>query len=36
MDVWDRVFGTYLAIEWKPERRAFDHPLSDFGRIKWY
>ncbi len=36
VDVWDRVFGTYKPIEWRPARRPFDHPLGAFCRIKWY
>ncbi|HUG92734.1 MAG TPA: sterol desaturase family protein [Planctomycetaceae bacterium] len=36
VDVWDRVFGTYRVVEWVPERRPFQHPLSDFLRIKWF
>jgi len=36
VDVWDRVFGTYRPVDWKPERRPFQHPISDFFRIRWY
>ena len=36
VDWWDRVFGTYKAVEWKPERRPFQHPLRAFLQIKWY
>ncbi|HOC16786.1 MAG TPA: sterol desaturase family protein [Vicinamibacterales bacterium] len=35
VDIWDRLFGTYQVVEWKPERRPFDHPLREFGRIWW-
>ena len=35
-DFWDRVFRTYKAVEWKPAKRPFQHPLRDFVRIKWY
>jgi sterol desaturase/sphingolipid hydroxylase (fatty acid hydroxylase superfamily) len=36
VDFWDRVFGTYKAVEWKPQRRAFQHPFRLFFRIKWH
>jgi sterol desaturase/sphingolipid hydroxylase (fatty acid hydroxylase superfamily) len=36
VDVWDRVFGTYKVVEWKPERRPFQHPPRAFFQIKWY
>ncbi|MBW3540681.1 MAG: arylsulfatase [Planctomycetes bacterium] len=36
VDVWDRVFGTYQVVEWKPEKRPFQHPLRNFFRIKWF
>jgi sterol desaturase/sphingolipid hydroxylase (fatty acid hydroxylase superfamily) len=32
LDIWDRVFGTYKATEWKPAKR---YPVSGFFRIKW-
>jgi len=35
VDIWDRVFGTYLAVEWKPERRPFEYALREFGQIWW-
>ncbi len=35
-DVWDRVFGTYKLVEWKPERRPFQYPLRSFLQIRWY
>ena len=36
VDWWDRLFGTYQAVEWKPARRPFEHPLRAFLDIKWY
>jgi sterol desaturase/sphingolipid hydroxylase (fatty acid hydroxylase superfamily) len=36
VDIWDRLFGTYKVVEWKPERRPFQHPLRSFFQIKWY
>jgi sterol desaturase/sphingolipid hydroxylase (fatty acid hydroxylase superfamily) len=33
--LWDCVFGTYKAAEWKPQKRARDYPLLSFVRIKW-
>jgi len=35
VDFWDRLLGTYEVIEWKPERRPFDYPLSAFFDIGW-
>jgi sterol desaturase/sphingolipid hydroxylase (fatty acid hydroxylase superfamily) len=36
VDVWDRVFGTYQAAEWAPERRPGDRSLRRFFQIKWF
>ncbi len=36
VDIWDRAFGTYKKVEWNPEKRAFQHPLVTFLRIKWF
>lgn len=35
IDIWDRVFGTYQAVEWKPARRVRDYPLWTLACIKW-
>ena len=35
VSLWDRVFGTYRAADWKPERRARDYPLREFIDIRW-
>jgi len=35
VDFWDRVFGTYQAVEWKPEKRVRDYPLRTFFQIRW-
>jgi sterol desaturase/sphingolipid hydroxylase (fatty acid hydroxylase superfamily) len=35
VDFWDRIFGTYKLVEWKPERRPFQYPLRNFFQIKW-
>ena len=32
VDIWDRVFGTYKVMEWKPERRPFQHPARGLLR----
>ena len=32
-DLWDRVFGTYKYVEWRPARPV---RLLDFFRIHWY
>ena len=36
VDVWDRVAGTYKAVEWKPERRAGGRAPREYLRVKWY
>jgi sterol desaturase/sphingolipid hydroxylase (fatty acid hydroxylase superfamily) len=36
VDVWDRVFGTYKPIEWRPARRPFDHAMAEFLQVKWH
>jgi sterol desaturase/sphingolipid hydroxylase (fatty acid hydroxylase superfamily) len=36
VDFWDRVFGTYRAEPWQPQRRPFQHPLRSFFTIKWF
>jgi sterol desaturase/sphingolipid hydroxylase (fatty acid hydroxylase superfamily) len=35
LDIWDRVLGTYKKVEWSPERRARDYPVSAFLNIRW-
>lgn len=35
VDVWDRLFGTYKVVEWRPEKRPFEHRVVEFLRIKW-
>ncbi len=35
-DVWDRVFRTYKAVEWKPEKKPFEHKLTEISRIRWF
>lgn len=34
VDWWDRVFGTYQYVEWKPEKGS--HSLKSYFQIKWY
>lgn len=36
VDIWDRVFGTYKAVEWNPLKRPFQHPLRSFFKITWF
>ena len=36
VDIWDRVFGTYKVVDWKPEKRPFQHSILSFFRIKWF
>jgi sterol desaturase/sphingolipid hydroxylase (fatty acid hydroxylase superfamily) len=35
LDLWDRVFGTYRPVAWKPERPFSTYPWRDFFRISW-
>jgi sterol desaturase/sphingolipid hydroxylase (fatty acid hydroxylase superfamily) len=35
LDVWDRLLGTYKEVDWRPERRARDYPVSAFIKIRW-
>ena len=35
LDLWDRVFGTYKLVEWRPTRRLRDVPLRTYLQIKW-
>ena len=32
VDFWDRVFRTYLAVEWRPSRRPFDNPYANSSK----
>ena len=32
LDIWDRVFGTYKVVDWKPEKK---YPLRNYFLIKW-
>lgn len=36
VDIWDRVFGTYKAIDWKPEKRLRQYPWGSCLRIRWF
>ena len=33
LDFWDRVFGTYKKVDWKPENK---YPLRKYFLIKWF
>jgi sterol desaturase/sphingolipid hydroxylase (fatty acid hydroxylase superfamily) len=33
--IWDRVFGTYKAAAWKPEKLPRDYPWRSLVQIKW-
>jgi sterol desaturase/sphingolipid hydroxylase (fatty acid hydroxylase superfamily) len=35
VDFWDRIFGTYKVVEWKPEKRPFQHRFREFFSIHW-
>jgi len=36
VDFWDRVFGTYKAVEWHPEKKPSEYPLISFFQIQWF
>jgi sterol desaturase/sphingolipid hydroxylase (fatty acid hydroxylase superfamily) len=36
VDVWDRVFGTYKAVDWNPKWPSLAQPWHAFFRIRWY
>jgi sterol desaturase/sphingolipid hydroxylase (fatty acid hydroxylase superfamily) len=36
VDFWDRIFGTYRAEPWAPERRGLQNPLRSFVQIHWF
>jgi sterol desaturase/sphingolipid hydroxylase (fatty acid hydroxylase superfamily) len=33
--LWDRVFGTYKAVDWQRTRRLRDIPLRAYFQIRW-
>ncbi|UCB55132.1 MAG: sterol desaturase family protein [Thiotrichales bacterium] len=33
---WDRIFGTYKDIDWKPEKQRGKYRLADYFQIQWY
>jgi sterol desaturase/sphingolipid hydroxylase (fatty acid hydroxylase superfamily) len=33
--LWDRVFGTYKAVDWQRARRLRDIPLRAYFQIRW-
>ena len=33
---WDRVFGTYKDIDWKPEKDRRQYRLGDYFQIQWF
>jgi sterol desaturase/sphingolipid hydroxylase (fatty acid hydroxylase superfamily) len=36
VDFWDRLLGTYKAVDWRPERRPWQYPFRSFFQIRWY
>ncbi len=34
-DIWDRIFGTYKAVEWVPAKKPLSYPLQNFLQIQW-
>jgi sterol desaturase/sphingolipid hydroxylase (fatty acid hydroxylase superfamily) len=36
VDFWDRLFGTYQAVEWRPDPAASPFSFRSFFQIKWY
>ncbi|MGH8551212.1 MAG: sterol desaturase family protein [Methylococcales bacterium] len=35
VDFWDRIFGTYRAGKWQPEKEPSEYPLRSFVGIRW-
>jgi sterol desaturase/sphingolipid hydroxylase (fatty acid hydroxylase superfamily) len=35
VDFWDRIFGTYKSIDYLPEKKFYQYPLSAFFKINW-
>jgi sterol desaturase/sphingolipid hydroxylase (fatty acid hydroxylase superfamily) len=35
LDLWDRVFATYRAVEWRPERSPRAYPFRRYFDIRW-
>jgi sterol desaturase/sphingolipid hydroxylase (fatty acid hydroxylase superfamily) len=35
VDVWDKLFGTYVKIDWQPNPDRVRRSLLDFFRIRW-
>lgn len=36
VDFWDRVFGTYKALDWAPARPTVSRSLRSYFQIKWF
>lgn len=34
--LWDHVFRTYKAVDWRPEKRPLQHGWTSFFKIKWF
>jgi sterol desaturase/sphingolipid hydroxylase (fatty acid hydroxylase superfamily) len=35
LDIWDRVFATYKAAEWRPDHPPNGYPLRRYVDIRW-
>lgn len=35
LSLWDRLFGTYRAVEWQPEKPLRQYPVTEFFDIRW-
>lgn len=36
VDFWDKVFGTYKAVEWEPSKRRREYPMRSYFQINWF
>jgi sterol desaturase/sphingolipid hydroxylase (fatty acid hydroxylase superfamily) len=36
VDIWDRLFGTYVPVEWRPNPDRTIRSVGDFFRIRWF
>ena len=36
VDIWDRIFGTYKPVEFKPEKSRKEYSISSYFKIRWF
>jgi sterol desaturase/sphingolipid hydroxylase (fatty acid hydroxylase superfamily) len=34
-NLWDKVFGTYKDVDWKPKKDRKQYQLSEYLKINW-